>query len=94
VTRLGNFSPFGRFFKALGAIFYQENSPKIWRFFEIGQIINFLCTNHFCQPQKIKKRLDFSIFLRKKSAQKVKFCPTFGFSSAKFGHFQKVLGNF
>ena len=47
VTRLGDFSPFGRFFEAFGAIFFQKKSPKIWlhfgRFFEKGQNLDFYC---------------------------------------------------
>ena len=45
VTRLGEKSPFGRFFKGLGDFFFQKRSPKFWlhfgRFFEMVQNLDF-----------------------------------------------------
>ena len=45
VTRLGEKSPFGRFFKGLGDFFFQKRSPKFrlhfGRFFEMVQNLDF-----------------------------------------------------
>ena len=47
VTRLGDLSPFGRLFKALGDNLFGPNRPNFWRrfgrFFKVDQNLKFLC---------------------------------------------------
>ena len=79
MTRLGDFSPFGRFFEAFGAIFFQKKSPKIWlhfgRFFEKGQNLDFYCYKHFGQQGKIEKIQFLEKFLKKLSRNMGNFGP-------------------
>ena len=66
VTRLGDLSPFGRLFKALGDNLFGPNRPNFWRrfgrFFKVDQNLKFLCYKIIIIAVNFQNKIFFKVF--------------------------------
>ena len=86
VTRLGDLSPFGRLFKALGDNLFGPNRPNFWRlfgrFFKVDQNLKFLCYKIIIIAVNFQKNIFLKFFEKKlgnfcfKKDPKYAFLPT------------------
>ena len=69
VTRLGDLSPFGRLFKALGDNLFGPNRPNFWRLFgqflKVGQNLKFLCYKTIFKAVNFQKKYFLKYFEKK-----------------------------
>ena len=69
VTRLGDLSPFGRLFKALGDNLFGPNRPNFWRlfgrFFKVDQNLKFLCYKIIIIAVNFQNKIFFKVFWKK-----------------------------
>jgi len=69
VTRLGDLSPFGRLFKALGDNLFGPNRPNFWRlfgrFFKVDQNLKFLCYKIIIIAVNFQKNIFLKFFGKK-----------------------------
>ena len=69
VTRLGDLSPFGRLFKALGDNLFGPNRPNFWRrfgrFFKVDQNLKFLCYKIIIIAVNFQKNIFLKFFEKK-----------------------------
>ena len=87
VTRLGDLSPFGRLFKALGDNLFGPNRPNFWqlfgRFLKVGQNLKFLCYKIIFKAVNFQKKYFLKYFEKKLGNFFSKKDPKYAFLATK-----------
>ena len=87
MTRLGDLSPFGRLFKALGDNLFGPNRPNFWRLFgrflKVGQNLKFLCYKIIFKAVNFQKKYFLKYFEKKLGNFFSKKDPKYAFLATK-----------